>query len=94
MSVSLDLAVADIGQLNDQVIGHCIDIIKQVLMCSADAEVFGQWWVKDIGPFVDFGHRHKCKNFTDIVWWAHSRQVRSDRRVVFRPGDVMLPGVS
>src|SRR5689334_4512272 len=49
MSISLDLAVTDTGRLNGQMIGHCIGMIKQVLMYSADAEVFGQQRFKDIG---------------------------------------------
>ena len=42
-------------------LGHCLDILRQQLMCSADFGVFGQLWIKDVGPFVDFNTKHKCK---------------------------------
>ncbi|KAG9571546.1 hypothetical protein KCU79_g41, partial [Aureobasidium melanogenum] len=64
---------------------HCLDILRQQIMCTADTGVFGQWWVKDIGPFVDFNTKHKCKNFEDIRVWAEKKQVRDgEREVEFR----------
>ncbi|WEW58382.1 hypothetical protein PRK78_003850 [Emydomyces testavorans] len=55
--------------------GHCLDILRQHIMCTADIGVFGQWWVKGIGPFVDFNTKHKCKNFEEIRKWAEKRQI-------------------
>lgn len=34
--------------------GHCLDMIRQQLMCTVDINVFGQVWVDSIsGPFPD-----------------------------------------
>lgn len=42
-------------------------------MCTFDTGMFGQWWVKDIGPFVDFNTEHRCKNFDDLRDWVRAR---------------------
>ena len=63
-------------------------------MCTADYGVLGQWWVKDVGPFVDFNTKHKCKNFDDIREWAKRHQVNEDEiRIKFREGDTVLPSI-
>jgi hypothetical protein len=56
---------------------HCLDIIRQTLMCNIDTGVLGQVWVDKSAPnaFPDFNTRHKCKNFDDIRTWAVAHQV-------------------
>ncbi|EPE30042.1 hypothetical protein GLAREA_13090 [Glarea lozoyensis ATCC 20868] len=76
--------------------GHCLDILRQQLMCSAGVGVFGQYWIADPpGPFVDFNTKHKCKNFGAIREWAEKNQVTEEdnSRVEFRPGDIVLPEI-
>ncbi|KAF2424211.1 hypothetical protein EJ08DRAFT_700807 [Tothia fuscella] len=70
--------------------GHCLNIIRQQLMCGADTSIFGQWWVKDIGAWVDFNTQHKCKNFDDIRTWVEQNQVPETARVRWREGDKEL----
>jgi hypothetical protein len=46
---------------------HCLDILRQVLMCDPDVGVLGQvWWqpksVPDPMPFVDFNTKQKCRD--------------------------------
>ncbi|PLB35155.1 oxidase ustYa family protein [Aspergillus candidus] len=75
----------DLGQgafVNDDYIvkrhvSHCMDIIRQQLMCTADTGVLGQIWVWPDGPkpFVDFNTKHKCKNYDAIRQWAHDNQL-------------------
>ncbi|KAH0165131.1 hypothetical protein KCU67_g4852, partial [Aureobasidium melanogenum] len=73
---------------------HCLDILRQQIMCTADTGVFGQWWVKHIGPFVDFNTKHKCKNFEDIRVWAEMHQMtEGEVRVEFRDGDTVLDSI-
>ncbi|PGH37038.1 hypothetical protein GX50_00021 [[Emmonsia] crescens] len=75
-------------------IGHCVDIIRQQLMCTADIGVFGQWWVEGVGPFVDFNTVHKCRNFEEIRKWAEKHQISNETdKPQRRPGDVVLPDV-
>lgn len=62
---------------NDEMIlrkhaSHCLDTVRQVLMCNADTGVLGQVWYDpaDVRAFPDFQTHHKCKNFDDIKKWA------------------------
>src|SRR3569833_284290 len=43
--------------------GHCVDIIRQVLMCNVDTGVLGQVWANKDKPaaFPDFNTRHKVR---------------------------------
>lgn len=53
-------------------VSHCLDTIRQVLMCNADTGVLGQVWHNPEAPeaFPDFRSHHKCKNFDAIRDWA------------------------
>lgn len=62
-------------------------------MCTADTSVFGQWWVKDIGPFVDFNTKHQCKDYETIRSWGEKHQISPDVEVEMWPGDPELPVV-
>jgi Mycotoxin biosynthesis protein UstYa len=57
---------------------HCLDILRQRLMCSTDIGVFGSYWVQNgthLRPFVDFNTEHVCQNFDAIRAWAEERQI-------------------
>ncbi|KAF2670220.1 hypothetical protein BT63DRAFT_424170 [Microthyrium microscopicum] len=58
-------------------ITHCLDIIRQQLMCTADTGVLGQvWWnTEKPTPFVDFNTEHRCKNFDVLRQWAEKHQL-------------------
>ncbi|KXT14331.1 hypothetical protein AC579_4009 [Pseudocercospora musae] len=61
-------------------LAHCVDILRQQLMCTIDIGVMGQiWWLLggDDGPqpFVDFNTKHICRNFEDVRRWAKERQM-------------------
>jgi hypothetical protein len=51
---------------------HCLDTVRQVLMCNVDTSILGQVWVNSDKPtaFPDFNTRHMCKNFDAIKAWA------------------------
>ncbi|KAF4964551.1 hypothetical protein FSARC_7546 [Fusarium sarcochroum] len=55
---------------------HCLDTIRQVLMCNVDTGVLGQVWYnkKDPNAFPDFNTKHTCKNYEDIRKWAKKHQ--------------------
>ncbi|KAF4987367.1 hypothetical protein FDECE_15463 [Fusarium decemcellulare] len=55
---------------------HCLDTIRQVLMCNVDTGVLGQVWAnqKDPNAFPDFNTKHTCKNYEDIKKWAEKLQ--------------------
>ena len=77
---------------------HCLDIIRQQLMCSVDIGVLGQVWFQPQGEqypeaFVDFNTNHVCRNFEEIRRWAEERQIAEEVPVDFlqppEPGDTI-----
>ncbi|CAG9986681.1 unnamed protein product [Clonostachys byssicola] len=55
---------------------HCLDTIRQVLMCNVDTGVLGQVWANPNNPtaFPDFNTKHVCKNYEGVRKWAESIQ--------------------
>lgn len=55
---------------------HCLDTIRQVLMCNVDTAVLGQVWVEKEKPiaFPDFNTKHVCKNYDAVRKWAKKIQ--------------------
>jgi hypothetical protein len=58
-------------------IAHCLDILRQQLMCTVDVGVMGQVWIHPDTPtpLVDFNTIHKCRNFDAVRRWVEERQV-------------------
>jgi len=59
---------------------HCLDMIRQRLMCEVDTGVLGQiWWGEGnnqpVHAFVDFNIQHVCKNYDAVRSWAEARQL-------------------
>ncbi|KAK8045713.1 hypothetical protein PG996_013777 [Apiospora saccharicola] len=70
---------------------HCLDILRQAVMCQPDTGVFGQYWVaatneigtwsgEDLGerPFVDFHTTHRCQNFEELRGWVVGHQISAE----------------
>ncbi|CAK7568010.1 MAG: hypothetical protein SEPTF4163_005988 [Sporothrix epigloea] len=57
-------------------VSHCIDILRQVLMCNFDTGVLGQVWYDPASPsaFPDFHTTHVCKNYDALRQWAEQLQ--------------------
>ncbi|KAJ4393846.1 hypothetical protein N0V93_003061 [Gnomoniopsis smithogilvyi] len=57
-------------------VSHCLDTLRQVLMCNVDTGVLGQVWYHPEQPeaFPDFNTKHTCKNYEDIRIWAEKNQ--------------------
>ncbi|CAG8948117.1 unnamed protein product [Penicillium salamii] len=71
-------------------VSHCLDIIRQELMCTVDTGVLGQIWIypESPEPYVDFNTQHRCKNFEDVRGWAEKNQLPLDP-----PSDFLEPPV-
>ena len=59
---------------------HCLDTIRQVLMCNVDTGVLGQVWTRQSNTkppqaFPDFNTKHKCKDYDAVRKWAQDHQV-------------------
>lgn len=84
---------------------HCLDILRQVLMCNPDVGVLGQvWWQPtdepDPMPFVDFNTKHRCRDFESIRSWAEANQLPPEKEVDMsrfyempKPGDTIYPAI-
>ena len=54
---------------------HCIDILRQVIMCNGDTSLLTFHWVKDNPfPYPDFNTWHQCRNAEQILDWALEHQ--------------------
>ena len=59
---------------------HCLDVLRQQLMCTVDVGVLGQvWWDKEQPKaYPDFNTKHKCRKFDEIRRWAEKHQAPAD----------------
>lgn len=61
-------------------IDHCTDVLRQKLMCDADGSIITYNWVKGhYMPHPNFNVEHKCRNFDDVIAYAHDRQINSSK---------------
>lgn len=72
-------------------IDHCIEMLRQALMCHGDVGIITYNWVKPWGIYPDFSTNHKCRKFEKIVEWAdrHALPVddpEPDEKTVYLPG--------
>ncbi|OAP65240.1 hypothetical protein AYL99_01212 [Fonsecaea erecta] len=59
-------------------IGHCLDTLRQALMCSSDTGLLPFVWVGNPPKqFPDFFREHKCRNFEPILDFAKRREVKA-----------------
>ncbi|KAI1119895.1 hypothetical protein F5Y10DRAFT_259447 [Nemania abortiva] len=59
-------------------IDHCIEMLRQVLMCNSDLGVITYNFV-EIRPeaWPDFNTVHRCRNFEDVLNWYHERELHT-----------------
>ncbi|CAG8955465.1 hypothetical protein HYFRA_00010332 [Hymenoscyphus fraxineus] len=56
--------------------GHCIDILRQSIMCHADiSPVTMRWGSAQPIPLGNFSSPHECTNWDGIESWAKKRQI-------------------
>lgn len=57
-------------------LNHCVDIIAQNLMCSANTDVITLQWVEtQFFPFPDFNVNHQCRDFDTLLDWTMQNSV-------------------
>jgi hypothetical protein len=76
----------------DEHIDHCIDAIRQSLMCSADISTIVWQWdqVKQRTTFRG-GVAHKCRDFGMIQEWAKARKMGHFDATVKVEDDIKIP---
>jgi Mycotoxin biosynthesis protein UstYa len=53
---------------------HCVDVIRNRLMCTADSQLVTFRWVEGVsGPYPYFNTKHTCNNYEALLEWDQSR---------------------
>ncbi|KAL3463243.1 hypothetical protein BJX64DRAFT_257384 [Aspergillus heterothallicus] len=61
---------------------HCIDMLRQKLMCDADVGMITYVWAKGWKQaFPDFSTVHKCRPYSKVLDWARDNYVHGSRNV-------------
>ncbi|KAI8960875.1 hypothetical protein F5Y11DRAFT_349076 [Daldinia sp. FL1419] len=59
-------------------IDHCIEMLRQVLICHGDVGIVTYNWVHPWGLYPDFSTNHKCRKLDNIVAWADKNALPVD----------------
>ena len=74
---------------------HCIDMIRQVLMCHADTGLVPFHWVEGSrAAFPDFSTWHRCRDPEDVLSWAHAHEAPIKHHIVKPDGAIEMPSLS
>ncbi|KZF23305.1 hypothetical protein L228DRAFT_267314 [Xylona heveae TC161] len=58
---------------------HCIEMLRQLLMCSADLHLITYDWVDGVDhPWPDFSTNQFCRNYEDVHAWGKAHVVKSN----------------
>lgn len=73
-------------------IAHCLDILRQQLMCTVDMGILGQvWWNKDNPTaFPDFNTKHTCRNYDAVRKWGFEHQAQVPPDWLIPPRDLSI----
>lgn len=66
---------------------HCIDMLRQVLMCQSDTGLVVFHWTKKVGsPSPYFSTSHRCRDPEQVLQWAHAI-AKPVNRHIYKKGD-------
>lgn len=67
---------------------HCVDMLRQHVLCNADVGLVTYDWVKGYDtPYPDFSNWHRCRNVEKIWEWNEENSVHLPRERLTRFGD-------
>ncbi|ROW14586.1 hypothetical protein VPNG_03163 [Cytospora leucostoma] len=70
------------GEMHWMHVRHCLHMVLQSLMCSADVDIVPHRWVeKDDKPFAQFSITKQCRNFDNLRQWNRENAVEGARGV-------------
>lgn len=59
----------------DILVDHCLEMLRQFVMCNADVGLVASHWVDGIDhPWPDFNTNKKCRDFKGILEWTLEHQ--------------------
>ncbi|KAK0760705.1 hypothetical protein N5P37_006902 [Trichoderma harzianum] len=76
-------------------VDHCIDYLRQVIMCESDVTpVTSNWVFTHHTPHPDFNTMHKCRNFTKLLEWVEEHDNGGVPRQTPNPSWKPAPGLA
>ncbi|KAG1768891.1 hypothetical protein EV702DRAFT_979147, partial [Suillus placidus] len=67
----MDISFQATPEIVRQHLDHCIEMIRQNIMCNADVTMITWYWVQGHAvPYPNFNTRHRCRNFEKIIDWS------------------------
>ncbi|KAI1118121.1 hypothetical protein F5Y14DRAFT_297904 [Nemania sp. NC0429] len=78
---------ADASKLRDHV-DHCLEMLRQVIMCSTDLHIVTYDWVDHVDyPWPDFSVARQCRRWDNMMDWVRDRAAHSNQRqgLLIRP---------
>ncbi|PVI04003.1 hypothetical protein DM02DRAFT_625320 [Periconia macrospinosa] len=55
---------------------HCIEILRQNIMCNADVGVIPHQWITATpDPYANFNTWHKCRDLSSVEKWIHENEI-------------------
>ncbi|KAH6716956.1 hypothetical protein BKA61DRAFT_718630 [Leptodontidium sp. MPI-SDFR-AT-0119] len=73
---------------------HCIDMLREVLMCQSDTGLITYHWVKNFStPMPDFSTPHSCRDPEVVLRWTRDNEFRLTEPIVRRGGEMELDEV-
>ncbi|KAH8668671.1 hypothetical protein BX600DRAFT_510744 [Xylariales sp. PMI_506] len=73
-------------------IDHCIDMLRQFVMCNADPGLVTYFWVDGRPtPYPDFSMQKQCKNPYALLEWAREKRIPDYKPVYPSPGEAVFP---
>ena len=71
---------------------HCIDMLRQFVMCNADPGLVTYFWVEGRPtPYPDFSMQKQCKDPHALLRWAMEKRIPDYRPVNPSPGEAIFP---
>ncbi|MCJ1257580.1 hypothetical protein MMC24_005406 [Lignoscripta atroalba] len=67
---------------------HCLDNLRQYVMCHADISIMTFSWLPNFQrPWPDFDVTHECRNWDVVNEWAKGHSIDFfDEKVIKHPG--------
>jgi hypothetical protein len=67
---------------------HCIDILMQNIMCTANTDLVTMNWMEtQSNPFPDFSINHQCRDFETLVRWRKENSVDIEKWIQMKKPD-------
>ena len=74
-------------------IDHCIEMLRQSIMCQSDLGVLTYNWVEvQDFPWPNFNTQHQCRNFEKVLEWGKDKEVMAfEEKMTKTQGATVLP---